>query len=77
MINARSPKGNPEVGLVNSLQDVERVFLNQLCLINLLESIFSVMLISFMAILKSANLHWNSRRPTNLFALVITVSLHE
>ena len=40
----------------NILSDVERECLNQLCLINLLD-IYSVLLMSFMAIVARANLH--------------------
>ena len=52
----------------NILQDVERECLNQLnaCLINVLH-IYSVLLISFIAIVTMANLHWKSR---NLFGFL-------
>ena len=56
----------------NIIQDVERECLNQLnvCLINILY-IYSVLHISFMAVVTMANLHWKSH---NLFALLFTVS---
>ena len=55
----------------NILHDVERECLNHLnaCLINLL-NIYSVLLISFMAVVTMANLHWTFH---DLFALVNTV----